>query len=153
VVLNAPGDHHFHAILEVMGRGELRDDPRFMSRTARVQNVEAVDALIEGWSRQHARDDVARRMLAAKVPCAPVRELSEVMVDENMHARGQLQWVEHPDLGRVVLMHSPLVFEGSVRRPIVPSLPMGASNEAIYGAWLGHSAQELAALRLQDVIS
>jgi CoA:oxalate CoA-transferase len=153
IVLNAPGDHHFRAILEVMGRGELKDDPRFVSRTARVQNVDAVDALIEGWTRLQTRDDVARRMLAAKVPCAPVRELAEVMVDENMHARGQLQWVDHPDLGRVVLMHSPLVFEGTQRRPIAPSLPMGASNAAVYGAWLGHSEQELAAFREGGVIS
>ncbi|MEJ8848196.1 CoA transferase [Variovorax rhizosphaerae] len=153
VVLNAPGDHHFRAILDVMGRGELKDDPRFATRTARVQNVEAVDAVIEDWTRGHVRDDVARRMLAAKVPCAPVRELSEVMVDENMHARGQLQWVDHPDLGRVVLMHSPLVFEGTARRPITPSLPMGSCNEVVYGGWLGRSAEELVALRAAGVIS
>src|SRR5512147_321686 len=41
--------------------------------------------------------------------------------DENMHARGSLQWVDHPTLGRVVLPHSPLVFEGTPRRPIEAS--------------------------------
>ena len=30
VVLNAPGDHHFRAILDVMGRADLKDDPRFV---------------------------------------------------------------------------------------------------------------------------
>src|SRR5205085_5331788 len=86
VVLNAPGDHHFRAILDVMGRPELKDEPRFLTRTSRVPNFEAVDELIEGWSVHQARDEVARLMLAAKVPCAPARDLSEVMVDENMHA-------------------------------------------------------------------
>ena len=47
------------------------------------------------------------------------------MVDDNMHARGSLQWIDHPELGRVVLPHSPLVFEGTQRRPIEPSLPLG----------------------------
>ena len=75
-------------------------------------------------------------MLAAKVPCAPVRDLSEVMHDENMHARGSLQWIDHPELGRVVLTHSPLVFEGTARRPIEPSLPLGASNDDVFGNWL-----------------
>ena len=46
-------------------------------------------------------------MLAAGVPCAPVRDLSEVMHDENMLARGSLQWVDHPDLGRVGLRIRP----------------------------------------------
>jgi CoA:oxalate CoA-transferase len=153
VVLNAPGDHHFRSILEVMGRDEVKDDPRFMTRTSRVLNCEAVDALIESWTKDRKRDDVARLMLAAKVPCAPVRELSEVMVDENMHSRGSLQWVDHPELGRVVLMHSPLVFEGTVRRPIEPSLPLGSSNAAVYGEWLGYTPQQLAEMKADGVIS
>jgi formyl-CoA transferase len=153
VVLNAPGDHHFRAILDVMGRSDLEDDPRLLTRASRVENFAAVDELIEAWTRTLTRDEVARRMLAAKVPCAPVRPLSEVVVDENMHARGSLQWVDHPELGRVVLPHSPLVFEGTDRRPLEPSLPLGACNEEVFGRWLGHSAQELAVLKAEGIIS
>jgi formyl-CoA transferase len=153
VVLNAPGDHHFVSILNVMGRADLKDDPRFLTRTSRVQNCEAVDELIEKWTKTLTKNEVAQRMLAAKVPCAPVRQLSEVMVDENMHTRGSLQWIDHPELGRVVLPHSPLVFEGIERKPIEPSLPLGASNNAVFGEWLGHSPEELAAYKAQGVIS
>ena len=69
-----------------------------------------------------------------------------------MHARRSLEWVDHPELGRVVLMNSPLIFEGAARHPIEPSLPLGASNEAIYGEWLGHSTEELAALKAEGAI-
>src|SRR6478672_8796466 len=72
VVLNAPGDHHFRAILDVMGHAELKDDPRFVSRSARVENFAAVDALIETWTKTLTKNEVAQRMLAEKVPCAPV---------------------------------------------------------------------------------
>ena len=153
VVLNAPGDHHFRSILDVMGRSDLKDDPRLLTRTSRVQNFEVVDELIEKWTQTLTKNEVAQRMLAAKVPCAPVRQLSEVMVDENMHARGSLQWIDHPELGRVVLPNSPLVFEGTERRPIQPSLPLGASNSAVFGEWLGHSPEELAAYKAEGVIS
>ncbi|MEO7762047.1 MAG: CaiB/BaiF CoA-transferase family protein [Casimicrobiaceae bacterium] len=152
VVLNAPGDHHFRSILEVIGHGELKDDPRFVSRLARVENFAAVDALVESWTTTLKKNDVAQQMLAAKVPCAPVRDLSEVMHDENMHARGSLQWIDHPQLGRVVLPHSPLVFVGTSRRPIEPSLPLAARNDAVFGDWLGHSRDELAMLKAQGVI-
>jgi CoA:oxalate CoA-transferase len=151
VVLNAPGDHHFRSILDVMGRSDLKQDPRFLNRSSRVANFADVDELIESWTRTLTRNEVARRMLAANVPCAPVRDLTEVMHDENMHARGSLQWIDHPDLGRVVLPHSPLVFEGTERRPIEPSLPLGASNEAVFGDWLGHSEDELAEYRAEGV--
>ncbi|MDB5742018.1 MAG: putative acyl-CoA transferase family 3 [Polaromonas sp.] len=153
VVLNAPGDHHFRSILKVMGHSDLEDDPRFLTRTSRVQNFQAVDDLIERWTQTLSKNEVAQRMLAAKVPCAPVRQLSEVMVDENMHSRGSLQWIDHPELGRVVLPHSPLVFEGTERQPIQPSLPLGASNSAVFGDWLGHSPEELAAYKAEGVIS
>jgi CoA:oxalate CoA-transferase len=153
VVLNCPGDHHFRSVLDVMGRPDLKDDPRFLTRSARVQNTAAVDDLLESWTRTLSKYEVADKMLAAKVPCAPVRSLSEVMVDENMHARGSLQWVDHPDLGRVVLPHSPLVFEGTDRLPLKPSLPLGASNSDVFGEWLGHSKEEVDAFRAAGVIS
>jgi formyl-CoA transferase len=152
VVLNCPGDHHFRAVLDVMGRGDLKDDPRFLTRSSRVANFEAVDDLIETWTKTLTRDEVARRMLAAKVPCAPVRNLIEVMQDENMHARGSLQWIDHPELGRVALPHSPLFFGGTERRPIEPSLPVGARNDEVFGKWLGQSEEELAALKSEGVI-
>ena len=152
VVLNAPADHHFRAILEVMGRPDLKEDARFLTRSSRVANMAAVDELIGNWTTTLTKHEVAQRMLKAAVPCAAVRTLSEVMSDENMHARGSLQWIDHPQMGRVVLPHSPLVFEGTPRRPIEPSLPLGAGNNDIFGEWLGHSAAELAACKSEGVI-
>ena len=152
VVLNAPGDHHFRSILDVMGRPDLKDDPRFVTRSTRVAHFAAVDELIESWTKTLGKNDVAQRMLAAKVPCASVRDLAEVMHDENMHVRGSLQWIDHPVLGRVVLPHSPLVFEGTARRPIEPSRPLGAGNDEVFGDWLGHSTEELAAYHAAGVI-
>ena len=65
VVLNCPGDHHFRAVLDVMGRPDLKEDPRFGSRSSRVVNFAAVDELIESWTKTLTKDDVAQRMLAA----------------------------------------------------------------------------------------
>jgi CoA:oxalate CoA-transferase len=118
-----------------------------------VKHFHDVDELIESWTRKLPKDEVAQRMLAAKVPCAPVRGLAEVMNDENMHARGSLQWIDHPELGRVVLPHSPLVFEGTPRRPLEPSRPLGSGNHSVFGAWLGHSDDELRSLKAEGVIS
>lgn len=153
VVLNAPGDHHFRSILEVIGHTDLNDDPQLKTRSARVKNFERVDQLIEDWTRNLSKYEVAKQMLAQKVPCAPVRQLSEVMLDENMHEKGSLQWIDHPEIGRVVLPHSPLIFEGLERRTLEPSLPLGASNEQVYGVWLGYSDKELKQLKSEGVIS
>ena len=146
VVINCPGDRHFRAVLEIIGRTDLADDPRFATRTARVVNMGEVDALVEAWTRTRPRDEIAVLMLRAAVPCAAVRDLAEVIEDRNMHARGSLQRVDHPELGQVVLPHSPMVYEGSERRPIEPSRPLGSDRDRVFGDWLGHSADELAEL-------
>ena len=153
VVLNAPGDDHFRAILDVIGAPDLKGHRSFATRVARVEHDVVVDELIGGWTSRLPKAEVVRLMREAKVPCAPVRALTEVVLDDNMHARGSLQWVDHPELGRVVLPHSPLVFEGTSRLPIEPSLPLGAANDRVIGEWLGHSDDELAAYRAQGVIS
>lgn len=152
VVLNCPGDHHFRAILDAMGRPDLKEDPRFISRGARVQNFTDVDELIESWTKTKTKDEVAEVMLDASVPCAPVRNLHEVMHDRNMHSRGSLQWIDHPEMGRIVVPHTPLSFEGLPRCKLQPSLPLGGSNGEVYGDWLGHSEEELASLKEEGVI-
>lgn len=152
VVVNAPADHHFRAILEVIGRPDLKDDPRLKTRTDRVINVELVDELLENWMKDRQKDEVAELMLARSVPCAPVRNLKEVMNDRNMLARGSLQTIDHPELGRINVPHTPLNIQGVPRRPIEPSLPLGSRNDEVFGGWLGCSREEIERLKTQGVI-
>lgn len=152
LVVNAPADHHWQAILQVIGRTDLKDDERLKTRTARVQNAELVDELLETWSRKQGKDEAAEAMLGKTVPCAPVRNLREVMNDENMLARGSLQRINHPSLGWVNMPHSPLNMIGLPRMPLAPHRELGECNEEIYGNWLGHSAEELAALKEKGAI-
>jgi CoA:oxalate CoA-transferase len=152
VVINAPGDAHFRSILRVIDRPDLLADPRFLTRATRVAHMRDVDALLEAWTMRHSKETIAERLLAAAVPCAPVRELDEVVLDRNMHARGSLQWVDHPELGRVVLPHSPLQFDGTDRVPLRPSGRLGQDNAAVFGDWLGHPPAELEQLARDGVI-
>jgi CoA:oxalate CoA-transferase len=151
VVVNAPADHHWQSILEVIGRTDLKDDQRLKTRTARVMHAELVDKLLETWSRDRGKDEVAAAMLAKSVPCAPVRNLREVMNDPNMLARGSLQPIDHPELGRVNLPHTPLNIVGLPRIPLQPSLPLGACNEEILTELLGYSGEEFERMRAEGV--
>ncbi|NDA46516.1 MAG: CoA transferase [Alphaproteobacteria bacterium] len=152
VVVNAPADHHWQAILEVIGREDLKDDPQLKTRPARVIHFERVDELVESWTKSKGRDEVANAMLAKGIPCAPVRNLKEVLNDPNMLARGSLQPMDHPTLGRVNMPSTPLCFVGLPRVPLQPHQPLGARNEEIYQHLLGLSAEEVERLKKDDVI-
>jgi formyl-CoA transferase len=125
------GDPHWRALTAVMGKPELAADPRFASLKLRVEAMDAVDEIVSAWTSQHSKDQAFHLLMAAKVPCAPVRDLQEVMNDPNMHARGSLQWQDHPQLGRIVVQHSPLRFAGVPLRPLTPSHELGADTDAV----------------------
>jgi formyl-CoA transferase len=48
-----------------------------------------------------------------RVACAPVRDLTEVVNDPHLHERGMLQKQDHPELGPIVVQHSPLRYLGT----------------------------------------
>ncbi|KKL77676.1 hypothetical protein LCGC14_2032520, partial [marine sediment metagenome] len=56
---------------------------------------------------------------------------SEAMENENMHARGSLQYQDHPELGRIVVQHSPLRYEGTDLAELTPSKELGADTERV----------------------
>ena len=150
-IINAVDDH-WQRLTKAMGRPELTADPRFVDNKARSAHMADTDAVVAGWAGQHETADVVAALRAARVPCAPVRGLVEVMNDPHMHQRGMLHWIDHPDLGRIVVPGSPLRFHGSAPRPIEASPRLGQHNDAVYGDWLGLSAAEIDALRSEGVI-
>ena len=87
-----------------------------------------------------------------RVPCAPVRNLDEVVNDEHMHARRALEWVEHPVYGRVGLPNSPMRYDGVAPIALRPRGPLGRDNHEVYGDWLGLSDEDIRQLQTEEVI-
>jgi CoA:oxalate CoA-transferase len=125
------GEVHWRALTKAMGREDLSDDPRYTSLKSRVAAMDEVDALVSGWTATRTKDEVFATLMAHKVACAPVRTLDEVTTDPNMHARGALQWQDHPELGRIVVQHSPLRYAGVPLRDLEPSRALGADTETV----------------------
>lgn len=125
------GEVHWGSLTRLMGAEGLADDPRFSTLKERVAHMDLIDAAVTDWTKDFTTEDLFQRMMAAHVPCAPVRTLDEVMNDPNMHARGSLTWIDHPDYGRIVVQQSPFAFDGVPRVPLRPSQPLGADTQAI----------------------
>ena len=138
------GDVHWRSLAKTMGRPELADDPRFATLKLRVDAIDAVDAVVSQWTRGRSKQALFETLMAHHVPCAPVRDLDEVMNDPNMHARGSLQWQNHPALGRIVVQHSPLRFAGVPLAPLAPSRELGEDTGRVLRERLGWDAARVA---------
>ncbi len=152
VAIHVVTEAHFQNLLKAMGREDLADDPRFATNAARVAHIDETDALIEAWTRTLPKMEVFARTKHYRVPCAPVRTAPEVMNDPHMHERGMLEWIDHPELGEIVVPTSPLRLHGADNVAAGPSPMIGQHNAEIYGGWLGLSAAEIAELKEDGVI-
>ena len=146
------GETHWKSLVRAMELPALNEDPRFDTLKDRVAHMDAVDEIVGGFTSRFDKQPLFELLLRHRVPCAPVRDLDEVVNDPHMHARGALHWIEHPDLGRIPVPGSPMRYEGSPARTIVPSRPLGADNRTVYTEWLGLAAAELDALEQEGVV-
>jgi CoA:oxalate CoA-transferase len=146
VVLLCLTEPHWKNLCEAMGRPELADDDRYRTTPRRVKRREEVDALVGAWCASLPRDAVADKLREAKVPSAPVRDVKEALHREHLHARGALEWFEHPSLGRVALPQSPLRLHGSEPARAARNPNLGEHNRAVYAELLGLGSDDVDAL-------
>ena len=140
-------------LLRAMEREDLNEDERFLTNTARAANYAATEDVVRGWTKAHTRAEIFAATSKYKIPCAPVRDIEEVMNDPHMHGRGTLEWVEHYDYDYpVVLPNSALRYHGADHVETRISPHVGEHNAEIYGGWLGMSADEITALRAEGVV-
>jgi crotonobetainyl-CoA:carnitine CoA-transferase CaiB-like acyl-CoA transferase len=146
------GETHWMSLVKAMERSDLEGDPRFASLGRRVANMERVDEIVSSFTRRYDKQSLFELLRKHRVPCAPVRDLDEVVNDPHMHARGALAWINHPDLGRIPVPRSPMRYHGSEPPPLVASRRLGEDNRTVYGEWLGLSAAEIDGLEREGVI-
>ncbi len=152
IAMNLAVEEHWHNLLAAMGREELRYDPRFKDNAARVANRELVDETISAWTRTLPKMEIFAIARQRRIPLAPVRNVDEVMRDPHMHERGMLEWIEHDEIGRIVVPNTPLRVHGADKVPTTPSPKLGQHNDEIYGGVLGLSPDEIDELRADGVI-
>ena len=141
-------DRHWQSLVQLMGKPEIASTPGFASLKERVANIDAVDAMVAEWTSVRTKQEAFDALVGAHVPGAPVRNLDEVTADPNMHARGALQWQDHPELGRIVVPHSPLRFAGTALRKLEPSRGLGVDTETILRARTGLDEKTIERLAL-----
>jgi CoA:oxalate CoA-transferase len=145
-------DQHWQSLTTAMQRVDLQNDERLGSLKGRVANMDEVDALVSAWTRRFGKEELFALLMRHRVPCAPVRELSEVTSDTHMRQRGTLQTIHHPTLGEIPLYAGPMRFEGSDEIEIEPSKALGADTDDILAELLGKSAVDISALRQMGAV-
>ncbi len=143
---------HWRGFARLMGRAELLDDPRFADHAARYAIADEVDGLVAAWTRTRARDAIVAMLLEHGLPCAPVREVAEVVADPELTRRRMLIDSAYPTRGPIKTMGAPLKLE-ALPEPaaIAPPPALGAHTDEVLSS-LGIDPAMLADLRAAGVL-
>lgn len=142
---------HWHRLLEVVGRSDLKDDPRFVDAKSRAANFRSVDEVIAAWTVQYDKNTVMQRLGDAGIPASATFDTVELSQDPELRARGTFVTVEHPVRGEFVLPGSMIKLSAS-HVPVKAAPMLGADNLDVYGNVLGISEDELTRLKTEGAI-
>ena len=116
---------NWERIAEVLGHPEWRDDPRFATNTARMQNLPALVAAMNDVLAHRTRAEWLALLDAASVPAGPVHSLGEALTHPQTLARGMVVDLVHPQAGPTKALGCPIHFSATPTRVDRPAPLLG----------------------------
>jgi formyl-CoA transferase len=151
-LIGGNGDTVFARLCECMDEPALKDDPRYVSHTARGVNQAELDERIAAWTRGFTSDALLARLEAFGVPCGRVFRAPDMLEDPQYAAREAIVAVDHPVFGKIRMQN---VFPKLSETPGAVGWPgpeLGEHTAAVLGEKLGVDAQRLEALKASGVV-
>ena len=155
------GGHVFHSsatqtvfarLATAIGRPDLLTDPRYSTNAARIERVDEVNDIVQEWFSTRDRDDAVRLLEEADVPVGAVREIDEVVADEQLIGRESVVRVDVPGVGPLPQPGVVPKFNRTPGRVTTPGPQLGADTDDILAGLLDYSPERLAGLRRDGVV-
>ena len=151
ITLGAANERLFRRLCEVLHRADWTAMPEFADNASRVRHREALASRIEAITSLQPRSHWLTLFEAHDIPCGPINDYAQVFADPQVQAREMVVETEHPTLGTLRTLGSPIKLSATppdVRRR-APRL--GEHTEDVLSA-AGLSDEEIAALRQSGAI-
>jgi formyl-CoA transferase len=139
------------AMCGAMGRPELADDPRFAAPDARWENRDALNAIVEEWTRKHTKHEVMRSLGDAGVPCGACQDTGEVLADPHLKAREMVVDIDYPTRGVYQTVGCPVKMSDSPAEITRPPL-LGEHTDELLTSLCGVDPDQLGRLRERGAI-
>lgn len=119
-VLAVGNDKQFEKLCRVIDSRELASDMRFSANADRVKNRDELMTILKPIFLRRTSIEWLSALEAAGIPCGPINTLDKVFATPQIEARDLLPEMDHPQIGKLPLVGSPLKFSNTpvvYRRP------------------------------------
>jgi formyl-CoA transferase/CoA:oxalate CoA-transferase len=137
---------------QAIDRHDLVDDARFDSNAKRVERKAELVPMLEAIFRGRPTAEWLARLQATGVPTAPIQRVDQVLSDPQVRLREMVVELEHPKLGPVKTLGTPIKPAGAPAFRPAPPPALGEHTDAVLGGLLGYPSARIAALRQQGII-
>lgn len=149
---NAPA--MWERMTEVLGRPDLKDDPRFATSALRREHWGELVKVMAQWLEQFdSREAAVEKLAAGRVPGVPMLMPEEVIQHPHLKARGAFPELDHPVSGTVRVTAAPFQVDGE---PTVPRGPVpytiGQHTDQVLKGFLGYNDTQVQALAATGVL-
>jgi crotonobetainyl-CoA:carnitine CoA-transferase CaiB-like acyl-CoA transferase len=155
IALQAVGAPHLWTrIVELIGKPELANDPRFATPMSRRINwTELIEVLHDWLNRYLSVDEALTALSDAGIPAAPMLTPEEAIELPQLHAREAFPEVDHPGRGRIRVTAAPFHIDGKPTHPQARAPHrIGEHTRQVLADFLGYSEEQINALRKAGAI-
>jgi len=145
-------DEEWRGFKEALGSPPWVEAKRFATLAGRLKNKQALDGLIEDWTKKHPPEEVMAQLQAQGVAAGAVRDARDLAQDPQLRERGFFIEITHPETGKTVSDATPVRLSATPPQYSRPAPLPGRDNDYVYGQLLGLSKGELAKLKKRGVI-
>jgi formyl-CoA transferase len=146
VTIGANTDRLFRRLCDVLDHPDWAEAAEFADNGSRVRHEPRLAALIEGVTSQRPRAHWLATLEACDIPCGPINDYAEVFADPQIVARDMVLETDHPVLGRLRTLGSPIKLSETPADPSRRGPLLGEHTEEVLREF-GFSDSEIAALR------
>lgn len=151
-ILGVGSDNLWQVFCRHVGRGDLARDERFATNAGRIAHYDDLLPIVREIVRHKSADEWLSELRSVGIPCGRINTVAAALSDPHVIERGMIVELEHPALGWVKslatpvhLSDTPLVYH---RHP--PAL--GEHSDEVLSE-LGYSREKIRQLRQQGVIA
>jgi len=146
ITLGGANDRIFQRVCGLLGHAEWATDPDYVDDTARVRNRAALAKKIEGITETEPRDHWLELFEAHDIPSGPINNYAAVVDDPQVRAREMVVETEHPTLGTIRTLGSPLKLSATPVTTGRPAPLLGQHTDVVLRE-AGYDDAEIAKLR------